>query len=61
VFSTGKEVSTDMVSAHKWFNLAAMNGYEEATRLRHKIATEMSAAEIVAAQGTARDWLAHHH
>jgi hypothetical protein len=47
----------DLVSAHKWFNLAAMRGHEGARRLRGEIAAEMSAAEIAAAQRAAREWL----
>jgi TPR repeat protein len=60
MYSTGQSVPTNMVSAHKWFNIAAMRGHEEAARLRHEIAAEMSAAEIVAAQRAARNWLACH-
>jgi len=48
----------DLVSAHKWFNLAAMHGNREAARLRHEIAAEMSPAEIAAAQRAARQWIA---
>src|SRR5882724_51496 len=32
MYSTGAEVPTDYVSAHKWFNLAAMRGNAEAIR-----------------------------
>jgi TPR repeat protein len=59
MYSTGAEVPTDYVSAHKWFNLAAMRGNAEATRLRREIATQMSEAEIAQAQRAARDWLKH--
>ena len=48
----------DLVSAHKWFNLAAMRGNRQAARLRHEIAAEMSPAEIAAAQRAAREWVA---
>ena len=47
----------DLVTAHKWFNLAAMQGSKEAARLRLEIAVEMSPAEIAAAQRAARVWL----
>jgi len=50
-------VPPDLVTAHKWFNIAAMRGSEEAARHRREIATEMSEAEIAAAQRAARDWL----
>lgn len=57
MYSTGRSVPADLVSAHKWFNLAAMRGNSEAIRLRREIAAEMSEAEIAAAQRAARDWL----
>jgi TPR repeat protein len=57
MYSTGRSVPTDLVSAHKWFNLAAMRGSSEAIRLRLEIAAEMSEAEIAEAQRAARDWL----
>ena len=48
----------DLVSAHKWFNLAAMHGNKQASALRLEIAAELSEGEIAAAQRAARDWLA---
>lgn len=59
MYSTGSAVPTDYVSAHKWFNLAAMRGNKDAIRLRREIAEQMSEAEIAAAQRAARDWLKH--
>jgi TPR repeat protein len=59
MYSTGSSVPADYVSAHKWFNLAAMRGNEDATRLRREIAEQMSESEIAAAQRAARDWLKH--
>ena len=47
----------DLVSAHKWFNLAAMHGDQQASALRVEIAAELSESEIAAAQRAARDWL----
>jgi TPR repeat protein len=49
----------DLVSAHKWFNLAAMHGNKQANALRVEIAAELSENEIAAAQRAARDWLAN--
>jgi hypothetical protein len=46
--------------AHKWFNLAAMRGNEDAARLRREIADQMSEDEIAAAQRAARAWLKAH-
>jgi uncharacterized protein len=59
MYSIGSDAPTDYVSAHKWFNLAAMRGNEEAARLRREIAVEMTEAEIAMAQRAARDWLRH--
>ena len=56
-YSIGRDVPVDLVSAHKWFNLAAMKGNLEAIRLRREIADQMSDSEIAAAQRAARDWL----
>ena len=57
MYSVGRDVPIDLVSAHKWFNLAAVKGNREAIRLRREIADQMSEAEIAAAQRAARDWL----
>jgi hypothetical protein len=59
MYSTGSSVATDYVSAHKWFNLAAMRGNKDAVRLRREIAELMSEGEIATAQRAARDWLRH--
>ena len=50
----------DLVSAHKWFNLAAMHGNKQASALRLEIAAELSESEVAAAQRAARDWLINH-
>ena len=55
--SVGRDVPVDLISAHKWFNLAAMRGNADAIRLRREIANQMSDVEIAAAQRAARDWL----
>jgi hypothetical protein len=60
MYSTGRSVPPDLVTAHKWFNIAAMRGNRDAIRLRIEIAGEMSEAEIAAAQRAARDWLSTH-
>jgi len=58
VFSTGGNgVDCDLIEAHKWFNLAAISGHEEAQLCRADIAEEMSAREIAEAQRRARQWL----
>ena len=57
MYSVGRDVPVDLVSAHKWFNLAAMKGNREAIRLRREVADQMSDGEIAVAQRAARDWL----
>ena len=57
-YSTGSGVAVDLVEAHKWFNLAALNGSRLAQECRADIADEMSAREIAEAQRQARAWLA---
>jgi uncharacterized protein len=56
MYSVGRDVPVDLISAHKWFNLAATRGNLEAIRLRGEIADQMSDGEIAAAQRAARDW-----
>jgi len=57
-FSTGSHgVNADFVEAHKWFNLAAAKGHQEASWCRADIADEMTAREIAEAQRRAREWL----
>ena len=55
--STGQSVPLDMVSAHKWFNIASALGMKDAVRLRDEIA---AAREIATAQRAARQWLTRH-
>jgi TPR repeat protein len=57
VYSTGLGVSVDYITAHKWFNLAALRGYSEAKSSRKELAEYMSTEEIAAAQKAAREWL----
>lgn len=58
-YSTGSHgVECDLIEAHKWFNLAAVAGDEEAALCRHDVAEEMSARQIAEAQRRAREWIA---
>ncbi len=50
----------DLVTAHKWFNLAAMLGNAEARTYRAELAQEMSPEEVAEAQRLAREFLATH-
>ena len=57
-YSTGTSgLEIDLVEAHKWFNLAALNGSEIGQQCRAEIAEEMTAREIAEAQRQARAWL----
>jgi TPR repeat protein len=60
MYCAGRDVDLDLVTAHKWFNLAALRGNHEAKRYRLEIAQEMSRVEIARAQRLAREWLAKH-
>ncbi len=58
VFSTGSHgAECDLIEAHKWFNIAAVQGHEEAGFCRADISEEMTAREIAEAQRRARQWL----
>jgi TPR repeat protein len=60
-YSTGRGgVTVDLIEAHKWFNLAALRGNEEAKRHRLEISKEMSRDDISRAQKLAREWMATH-
>jgi TPR repeat protein len=57
-YSAGADgTDVDLIEAHKWFNLAALNGSERAQQSRAEIADYMSAREIAQAQRQARAWL----
>jgi TPR repeat protein len=57
-YSTGTGgIDVDLIEAHKWFNLAALNGSDRAQMCRAEISEEMTAREIAEAQRQARAWL----
>lgn len=60
VYASGREGAVDLVTAHKWFNIAAMKGHAEGARMRREVAAEMKDADIGQAQRAARDWLRAH-
>lgn len=55
--STGQGDDLDLIQAHMWFNLAAMQGNDAAKRCRKELAEHMTSREIAAAQRLAREWL----
>lgn len=56
----GDDGAFDLITAHKWFNLAAMQGNLEARAYRAELAKEMTAEEIAEAQRLAREYLSTH-
>ena len=56
----GRTGTTNLVEAHKWFNLAANFGFQPAFRYRQEISAEMTSGEIAAAQRAAREFIARH-
>ena len=60
LYCTGRDVELDLITAHKWFNLAALRGNAAARDYRVELAREMSEAQIAAAQKSAREWLDTH-
>ena len=57
-YSTGSHgLAADMIEAHKWFNIAAAQGHEDAAWCRADVSDEMTAREIAEAQRRAREWL----
>jgi TPR repeat protein len=57
IYSTGQGVELDYVTAHKWFNLAAMRGIRRATVDRAELAADMTEEEVARAQKMAREWV----
>jgi hypothetical protein len=60
MYACGRSVPADLVSAHKWLNIAVARGLREAAARRAELAMEMSADQIAEAQREARLWLTRH-
>ncbi|TYC63674.1 hypothetical protein FMN50_04565 [Rhodobacterales bacterium] len=58
--ASGRHGGVDLVTAHKWFNIAALKGNRDAVQYRKELSSEMSSAEIAEAQRSAREWLSMH-
>ncbi|HAY05178.1 MAG TPA: hypothetical protein PKV67_14645 [Hyphomonas sp.] len=56
-YATGTGAEINYVEAHKWFNLAAVRGHEEARAQRQDMAEMLSSDEVKQALQAARDWL----
>ncbi|MGV6801904.1 MAG: hypothetical protein ACWA5L_08295 [bacterium] len=50
----------DVVTAHKWFNLAAMKGNREAQVYRKELLLEMTKEQVDEALRRAREWISQH-
>jgi len=60
MYATGRDCDADMVTAHKWFNIAAIKGSSRAAELRTEIAAGMSKQELARALREAREWMTMH-
>lgn len=60
MYASGRDCPTDLVAAHKWFNIAAIKGSERAAQLRRELAVTMSKADIARALREAREWMTAH-
>jgi len=58
MYCAGRDVTLDLIEAHKWFNLAALRGNAEAKRYRQELSLEMTKRDVARAQKLAREWLA---
>lgn len=58
--ATGRDGEEDLISAHKWFNIAAYRGSDIAKARREELAVEMTRVQIAKAQRAAREWLTQH-
>lgn len=60
MYATGRDCDTDLVTAHKWFNIAAIKGSARAAELRTELAATMSKPELARALREAREWMTMH-
>lgn len=60
MYATGRDCDTDLVAAHKWFNIAAIKGSARAAALRAEVAQSMSKRELAQALRDAREWMTMH-
>ncbi|RVD57141.1 sel1 repeat family protein [Mesorhizobium sp. M2D.F.Ca.ET.185.01.1.1] len=60
MYATGRDCDTDVVAAHKWFNIAAIKGSTRAAELRSELSATMSKIEIAKALREAREWMTMH-
>ncbi len=56
IYEKGEGVDVNFIEAHKWYNIAASNGNEDAARERNTIANHMPLKNIKDAQESALSW-----
>jgi hypothetical protein len=56
MYAKGQGVPQDYMQAHKWFNLAAVSGSENALKNREIVAGLMTPGQIAEAQKLASEW-----
>ena len=60
MYAAGRDGEEDLITAHKWFNIAAFRGFATAKARREEVAAEMTKNQIAKAQRAAREWLTQH-
>lgn len=60
MYATGRDCAVDAVTAHKWFNIAAIKGSMRAAELRSELSATMSKHDIASALRQAREWMTMH-
>ncbi|MBB4443855.1 MULTISPECIES: SEL1-like repeat protein [Rhizobium] len=60
MYATGRGCEVDLVSAHKWLNIAAIKGNDRAAELRADVAAAMDKMQLAAALRAAREWMTVH-
>ena len=57
MYGKGQGTPQDYVMAHMLWNIAAVNGYEDAKGNRDILAKEMTSEKILEAQQLAKEWM----
>jgi uncharacterized protein len=60
MYATGRDCEMDLITAHKWFNIAAIKGSDRAADMRRELSSTMSKHEIAKALRDARQWMTMH-
>ncbi|MVA58185.1 SEL1-like repeat protein [Agrobacterium vitis] len=60
MYATGRGCEQDLVSAHKWLNIAAIKGCDRSVGLRSDLASTMTKSQLAEALRDAREWMTSH-